>query len=239
MWKRGETSPLFHNIFSISPFSGVKLYIHLWNVVVWFIFFPQFCKSDMSRYGYLEVFQIVPGLRDNESRLYNKNTMMKQSKGLNGALNKNKKGLHLETKNTEDHKPDHKPQTGGRWARPQIRWYSRLSLSRSRLSRITAYLEVKIWSLVLTQRSSNRQQNIVEKRRNCSKYCGKEEKLLLRSNFSSFPQYFQYIFNSGAKLHIHSVKGGCSINCFPQFRKSDMSKYGYLEVFYRVPWISR
>ena len=26
-----------------------------------------------------------------------------------------------------------------------------------------------------------------------TKYCGKEEKLLLRSNFSSFPQYFQYI----------------------------------------------
>ena len=25
------------------------------------------------------------------------------------------------------------------------------------------------------------------------KYCGKEEKLLLRSNFSSFPQYFFYL----------------------------------------------
>ena len=72
-----------------------------------------------------------------------------------------------------------------------------------------------------------------------TKYCGKEEKLLLRSNFSSFPQYFQYISNLGVKLHIHSVKGGCSINCFPQFRKSDMSKYGYLEVFHRVPWSSR
>ena len=71
-----------------------------------------------------------------------------------------------------------------------------------------------------------------------TKYCGKEEKLLLRSNFSSFPQYFQYISNLGVKLHIHSVKGGCSINCFPQFRKSDMSKYGYLEVFHGVPWSS-
>ena len=68
-----------------------------------------------------------------------------------------------------------------------------------------------------------------------TKYCGKEEK----SNFSSFPQYFQYISNLGVKLHIHSVKGGYSINCFPQFRKSDMSKYGYLEVFHRVPWSSR
>ena len=47
------------------------------------------------------------------------------------------------------------------------------------------------------------------------KYCGKEEKLPLRSNFSSFAQYFQYISNLGVKLHIHSVKGGFSINCFP------------------------
>ena len=87
------------------------------------------------------------------------------------------------------------------------------------------------------------------------KYCGKEEKLLPRCNFSSFPQYreqfllFSTIFSVyllGVKLYIHSVKGGClincfpcSINCFPQFCKSDMSKYGYLEVFHTVPWISR
>ena len=38
--------------------------------------------------------------------------------------------------------------------------------------------------------------------------------MLHRSNFSSFPQYFQYISNLGVKLRIHSVKGGCSINCF-------------------------
>ena len=63
-----------------------------------------------------------------------------------------------------------------------------------------------------------------------TKYCGKEEK--------SFRQSFQNISNLGVRLHIHSVKDGCSINCFPQFRKSDMSKYGYLEVFHRVPWIS-
>ena len=106
--------------------------------------------------------------------------------------------------------------------------YSRLSLSRTRLSRITAYLEVKIWSLFNT-----------EIYQQTTKYCGKEDKLLLRSNFSPFPQYFQYISNLRVKLHIHSVKGGCSINCFPQFRKSDMSKYGYLEVFHRVPWSSR
>ena len=33
-------------------------------------YFPQFCKSDMSKYGYLEVFQRSLRLRDNESRLY-------------------------------------------------------------------------------------------------------------------------------------------------------------------------
>ena len=32
--------------------------------------FPQFCTSDMSKYGYLEVFQGSLRLRDNESRLY-------------------------------------------------------------------------------------------------------------------------------------------------------------------------
>ena len=40
--------------------------------------------------------------------------------------------------------------------------------------------------------------------------------MLLRSSFSSFPQYFQNVSNLGVRLHIHSVKGGCSINCFPE-----------------------
>ena len=97
-------------------------------------------------------------------------------------------------------------------------------ISNNRLSRSENLVPV------LTQRSTNRQQNIVEKRRNCS---------LGAISLSSFPQYFQYISNLGVKLHIHSVKGVCSINCFPQFRKSDMSKYGYLEVFHRFPWSSR
>ena len=69
-------------------------------------------------------------------------------------------------------------------------------ISNNRLSRSENLVPV------LTLRSTNRQQNIVKKRRN----------------------YFQYISNLGVKLKIHSVKGGCSINCFPQFRKSDMSK---------------
>ena len=34
------------------------------------LFFPEFCKSDMLRYGYLEVFQRVPWNSNNESRLY-------------------------------------------------------------------------------------------------------------------------------------------------------------------------
>ena len=46
--------------------------------------------------------------------------------------------------------------------------------------------------IVLTQKSKIRLQNIVEKRR----------KLLLGSNFSPFPQCFQYIFlTQGVKLH--------------------------------------
>ena len=39
MWKRGEISPLFHIILYIFLTSGVKLHIHLLNVVVQFIVF--------------------------------------------------------------------------------------------------------------------------------------------------------------------------------------------------------
>ena len=75
--------------------------------------------------------------------------------------------------------------------------YSWLSLSRTRLSRITAYLEVKIWSLP-------KHENLTSGK----KYCGKEEKLLLRSNFSSFPQYFQYISNFRRQITHIFVKCG-------------------------------
>ena len=90
-------------------------------------------------------------------------------------------------------------------------------ISNNRLSRSENLVPV------LTQRSTTRQQNIVEK---------------IRSNFPSFPQYFQYISNLGSCQIKNSIKGGYSIN-FRQFRKSAMSKYGYLEVFHGVPWISR
>ena len=75
--------------------------------------------------------------------------------------------------------------------------YSWLSLSRTRLSRITAYLEVKIWS-------PPKHENLTT----CKKYCGKEKKLLLRSNFSSFPQYFQYISNFKSPITHIFVKCG-------------------------------
>ena len=75
--------------------------------------------------------------------------------------------------------------------------YSWLSLPRPRLSQITTYLEVKIWSLP-------KHENLTTGK----KYCGKEEKLLLRSSFSSFPQYFQYI--SKSPITYIFVKCGCS-----------------------------
>ena len=74
-------------------------------------------------------------------------------------------------------------------------------ISNNRLSRSENLVPV------LTQRSTNRQQNIVEKRRNCS--------------LGAISPLFHNIFNIsnlGVKLHIHSVKSGCSINCFPHFR---------------------
>ena len=54
LWKRGEIAPkeqflLFSTIFSMYLTSGVKLYIHLWNVVVRFIF------SSILQIWYVEV----------------------------------------------------------------------------------------------------------------------------------------------------------------------------------------
>ena len=99
--------------------------------------------------------------------------------------------------------------------------YSWLSLSRPRLSRIIAYLEMKILSLT-------KHENLTT-----GKKMWKKEKLLLRSNFSSFPQYFHYISN------FKSPFTNIFVNYFfPEFCKSDMSRYRYLEVFQRVPWNS-
>ena len=69
--------------------------------------------------------------------------------------------------------------------------YRWLSLSRPRLSRITAYLEVKIWSLPKHE-NLTACKNIVEKRRNCS---------------SAISPLFHNIFNislvSRVQLHIY------------------------------------
>ena len=85
--------------------------------------------------------------------------------------------------------------------------YSWLSLSRPRLSRITAYLEVKIWSLP-------KHENLTT----CKKYCGKEEKLLL----------FQNIFNislvSRVQLHIYLI------NVVNRFIFSSILQIYYVEV---------
>ena len=76
-WKRGEIAPkeqflLFSTLFYIYIFltSGVKLHIHLLNVVVQFIVFltlsTLICRStDMSK-----CFSESLGIRDNGSRLY-------------------------------------------------------------------------------------------------------------------------------------------------------------------------
>ena len=74
VWKRGEIAPLFHIILYIYIYifltSGVKLHIHLLNVIVQFIAFLTFstliCRgTDISKY-----FSESLGIRDNESRLY-------------------------------------------------------------------------------------------------------------------------------------------------------------------------
>ena len=93
--------------------------------------------------------------------------------------------------------------------------YSRLSLSRLPLSRMTAYPEVKIWSLF-----QHGNIKILWKRG--------EIALLPRSNFSSFPQYFQYISNLRIKLHIHLW------NVFVWFIFSSILQIWYVEV-----WISQ
>ena len=98
----------------------------------------------------------------------------------------------------------------GRW--PQ---YSRLSLSRHRLSRMTIYLVKKIGSLF--------------KNENLTKLLWKG----FRSNFSIFPQY------SGVKLHIHLWKFGFSIYFILSSANLICLGTDILKTFQRVPWTSR
>ena len=48
-------SPLFHNIFNIFDFKSqiTYIYIHLCEILLFDLCFPQYCTSDMSRSGYL------------------------------------------------------------------------------------------------------------------------------------------------------------------------------------------
>ena len=72
MWKKEEIAPkeqflLFSTIFSVYLYFQESNYIFFVKCGCLIYHFPQFCKSDMSRYGYLTEFL---GLRDNECRLY-------------------------------------------------------------------------------------------------------------------------------------------------------------------------
>ena len=51
--------------------------------------------------------------------------------------------------------------------------------------------------------------------------------------------FYIYISNFRSQITYSFVKCGCSIYCFPHSLNSDMSKYGYLEVFQWVRWNSR
>ena len=74
MWKRAEIapkeamSPLFRNIL-LYIFNSRSQITYSFVKCGWLIYFSQFCKLDMSRYGYLEYFKESLGIRDNESRL--------------------------------------------------------------------------------------------------------------------------------------------------------------------------
>ena len=51
--------------------------------------------------------------------------------------------------------------------------------------------------------------------------------------------FYIYFFNFRSQITYSFVKCNCSIYCFLHSLNSDMSKYGYLEVFQWVPWNSR
>ena len=71
--------------------------------------------------------------------------------------------------------------------------YSRLSLSRLRLSRITAYLEEKIWSLF-------QHRNLTS----CTKILWIREEIAPQEQFLSFSTLFStYISTKGVRLHVH------------------------------------
>ena len=71
MWKRGDIAPpLFHIILQIFLTSGVKLHIHLLNVVAQFIVFLTLSTLICRGTDILKCFSESLGIRDNESQLY-------------------------------------------------------------------------------------------------------------------------------------------------------------------------
>ena len=100
-----------------------------------------------------------------------------------------------------------------------ISWYSRLSLSRLRLSRTTAYLEEKIWSFF--------------KRRNLTsdnKILWKGGEIAPQEQFLVFSTIFSvYIFKLRSQITYLFVKFGCSMYVFLSSanlicRSTDISK---------------
>ena len=91
--------------------------------------------------------------------------------------------------------------------------YSRLSLSTLRLSQITAYLEEKIWFFFKHRNLTLGSKNVVDKGRTI---------------------FSMYISNKRSLITYSFVKFGCAI-CIFLNSGNLMSKYGYLEMFQRIP----
>ena len=75
MWKRGEIAPKHfssfpHYFIYIFLTSGVKLHIHLLNVVVQFIVFLTLTTLICRGMDISKCFSEYHGIQDNESRLY-------------------------------------------------------------------------------------------------------------------------------------------------------------------------
>ena len=99
---------------------------------------------------------------------------------------------------------------------------------------ISIQLTLVISTSLISNNRLSRSENLIPaltwKSNNRWKYCGKEEKLLPRSNFSSFPQYFQYISNFKSPITYKFVKCGCSNYVFLKSanlicRSTDISKF--------------
>ena len=109
----------------------------------------------------------------------------------------------------------------------RVWYYSRLWLSRTRLSRITAYLEVKIWSLFKHECPTTG-----------NKVLWKRGEIAPKEQFLPFSTIFSIHLKLQESNYISFVKCGCSIYFFFNSanlicRGTDISKY------FRVLWTSR